>query len=105
LANFLNESSDARIVLTTPHPSMEWLHHAGSSVGLFSRHAYEEHEELLDKGAMQKVCAQAQLEIAVYQRFMFRANQLVILKPPEVRQLKSNRSSSQSQMLPDDPTD
>jgi len=36
------------LVLTTPHPRMEWAHTAGAKLRLFSHEAHEEHEDLID---------------------------------------------------------
>jgi 2-polyprenyl-3-methyl-5-hydroxy-6-metoxy-1,4-benzoquinol methylase len=70
-----------RIVLTTPHPRMEWIHTAGAKVGAFSAHAHGEHEELIDRRRMQQLARPAGLAIEVYKRFLFGANQLFVLRP------------------------
>ena len=68
-----------RIVLTTPHPSVDWIHHLGARVGLFSRHGYEEHEELINLIAMRRLASEAELSIELHRRFLFGANQLFVL--------------------------
>ncbi len=68
-----------RIVLTTPHPRFEWVHTVGARVGLFSQHAHDDHEDLLDRAAMAQIAAPAGLLIEVYRRFLFGANQLFVL--------------------------
>lgn len=68
-----------RAVLTTPHPRMEWVHTAGARVGLFSQHAHDDHEDLLDLPAMRTLAAGAGLAVQKYQRFMLGANQLFVL--------------------------
>jgi 2-polyprenyl-3-methyl-5-hydroxy-6-metoxy-1,4-benzoquinol methylase len=73
---FLSDSPAARIVITTPHPLMEWVHNLGSHIGLFSRHANQEHQDLLDHGKLRKTGAAASLKIASYRRFLFGANQI-----------------------------
>lgn len=77
LKDFMRDE-DSRIVITTPHPSVDWLHHAGASIGLFSKHANEEHEELLDWSALKDVGEQAGLRLIHYERFLFGANQLAV---------------------------
>lgn len=67
------------LVLTTPHPRMEWAHTAGAKVKLFSHEAHEEHEDLIDLPRMKELAAEADLRVAHYQRFLFGANQLFIL--------------------------
>jgi 2-polyprenyl-3-methyl-5-hydroxy-6-metoxy-1,4-benzoquinol methylase len=68
-----------RIVLTTPHPSLEWAHTVGANLHLFSHDAHQEHEELLDRKRLEGLAASAGLRVEAYKRFMFGANQLVVL--------------------------
>lgn len=77
ISNLLNDNG--KIVLTTPHPSLEWIHTIGSKFGLFSREAEEEHETLLNYNSMQKIANEASMKIAFYRKFLFGANQLFIL--------------------------
>jgi 2-polyprenyl-3-methyl-5-hydroxy-6-metoxy-1,4-benzoquinol methylase len=67
------------IVITTPHPRIEWAHTLGAKVGLFSHEAHEEHEDLIDLPRMKEIAAGARLTVAHYQRFLFGANQLFLL--------------------------
>lgn len=76
----LVDSEDAHIVLTTPHPLGDWIHNYGAAVGLFSKHANDEHEELLDRETLKKTGRRAGLELKFYKRFLFGVNQLSILK-------------------------
>jgi len=68
-----------KIVLTTPHPSLEWVHTTGARIGLFSHAAHDDHEELIDKERMQELLAGTPMRMAVYRRFLFGANQLFVL--------------------------
>ena len=77
LAQRLNTQPLAQIVCTTPHPAVEWVHTAGATVGLFSRQAHEEHEQLLGPAQLPEVAARAGLHITSYSRFLYGANQLV----------------------------
>jgi 2-polyprenyl-3-methyl-5-hydroxy-6-metoxy-1,4-benzoquinol methylase len=70
-----------RIVLTTPHPRMEWAHTVGARLRVFSSEAHDEHEELLDRPRMQVLAEAAGLRIELYKRFLFGANQLFVLAP------------------------
>lgn len=72
----LARSPDARIVCTTPHPSMDWIHLIGSRVGIFSPSANEEHEELLGRKKLEAVGRAAGLRMVSYRRFLFGANQV-----------------------------
>ena len=70
-----------RIVLTTPHPSFEWVLTFGAKLRLFDRHSLEEHEDLLDRARMQELAGAAGLELETYRRFLLGANQLFVLRP------------------------
>jgi len=72
-------NSCGAIVLTTPHPQMEEIHRMGAKIGLFSAAASEEHESLIDYGKMLCISRAAGLDISVYRRFLFGANQLFVL--------------------------
>ena len=71
-------SSESRLVITTPHPSMDWVHDVGAAVGLFSRHANEEHEDLLDRKSLESAGQGAGLRLLIYERFLFGANQIAV---------------------------
>ena len=81
LARFLSSGTDARLLLTTPHPCAEGIHTLGAAVGLFSRHASEEHEKLLDLDALHTMAGLAGLRLLEYRRFLLKANQLAVLAP------------------------
>ena len=68
-----------QIVLTTPHPNFEWVHTVGAKVGLFSNHAHDDHEDLIDKPRMTELAAPSGLVVEVYRRFLLGANQLFVL--------------------------
>lgn len=68
-----------RVLATTPHPLGRHLLEAGARVGLLSRHADEEHEELLDRAALERAARTAGLELTAYSRFLAGLNQLAVL--------------------------
>ncbi len=70
------------LVLTTPHPSMQWAHELGARVGLFSAEAAEDHNVLVDLPAMETLSQKVDLSIALYRRFLMRCNQLFVLTHP-----------------------
>ena len=80
----LENTTESSIVITTPHPSMDRVHTFGASVRLFSQHANEEHEELLNHQKMEKIANQCNLKIVLYKRFLLGANQLMVLKRKEI---------------------
>jgi len=82
----LEPQPTSRIVITTPHPAVEWLHDLGAAVGLFSKHANEEHETLLDHARLRACADDARLRLVRYRRFLFGANQLAVFAatcPPQ----------------------
>jgi len=80
LSAHLVDGPASRIVVSTPHPSLDWVHGLGASLGLFSRHANEEHEELLGPARLASIGASAGLDIERYARFLGGANQLVTFR-------------------------
>jgi 2-polyprenyl-3-methyl-5-hydroxy-6-metoxy-1,4-benzoquinol methylase len=76
----LGPSSRASIVLTTPHPLFDWAHGAGASLGIFSRHAHEEHEAMLGRRQLESLCADCRVIMSVYQKFLFGVNQLAVIR-------------------------
>ena len=66
------------VVLTTPHPSLEWIHTVGARVGLFSQAAHDEHEDLIDRARMNALLGGTGLRLTSYRRFLFGANQLFV---------------------------
>lgn len=80
LAGCLSESEAARLIVTTPHPSVDWIHDLGATLGLFSKHANEEHEDLLDRVQLELAGTQAGLGLVTYRRFLLGANQVAVYK-------------------------
>jgi 2-polyprenyl-3-methyl-5-hydroxy-6-metoxy-1,4-benzoquinol methylase len=80
LSDYLRDGTDSRIVLTTPHPRIYWIHAVGSRVGLFSLHVNREHKDLLDHEALVNIVKKAGLKLAIYRHFQFGFNQLLVLK-------------------------
>ena len=52
----------------------------GARVGLFSRHASEEHEQLLDRTRLESLAEKAGLNLVHYRRVLLGANQLAVMK-------------------------
>lgn len=69
---------DGYLIVTTPHPSVDWVHSVGAAIGLFSKHADEEHGDLLDRSRLEMVGAQAGLKLNFYSRFLLGANQVAV---------------------------
>ncbi len=75
LAEFID---DGQMILTTPHPAFTRLYNFGARIGLFSKHASEEHHEFLDKEKLEIIGREAGLELRFYSRFLLGANQLAV---------------------------
>jgi 2-polyprenyl-3-methyl-5-hydroxy-6-metoxy-1,4-benzoquinol methylase len=73
-------AKQGRIVLTTPHPSFDWFHAIGASLGLFSRKGREEHKTLFNRQSIIQLAEKTGLYVTRYQRFLFGANQLAVLE-------------------------
>jgi len=68
-----------RIVLTTPHPSFEWVHTAGARLHVFSPEAHDDHEDLLSRQHMAGIADSLSLRLVTSKRFLLGANQLFVL--------------------------
>jgi len=68
-------SPSGALEITTPAPAFEWVHDAGARIGLFSAHASEEHETLIDPTRMERIAAGVGLRVAERERFLAGANQ------------------------------
>jgi len=78
LAQRLGDSINDSIILTTPHPYMDWILSLGSRIGFFSRHANEEHNKLLNNSKLAEIATKCDLKIKIYKRFLLGTNQLVV---------------------------
>lgn len=78
LAVYLDPSATACLAVTTPHPFVDWIHDVGAAIGLFSKHANEEHEDLLDRAKLEMAGATAGLKLVSYRRFLYGANQIAV---------------------------
>jgi 2-polyprenyl-3-methyl-5-hydroxy-6-metoxy-1,4-benzoquinol methylase len=80
ISKYLKKDPGGSIILTTPLPAFEKIYSFGVYLGLFSKHANEEHEELLCFTRLKEIADLCNLEITLYKRFLFGANQLVSFK-------------------------
>ena len=69
---------DACIVVTTPHPSVDWVHAVVAAVSQFSKYAKVEYEDLLDRAKLEIASNQAGLKLVFYRRFSFGVNQIAV---------------------------
>jgi 2-polyprenyl-3-methyl-5-hydroxy-6-metoxy-1,4-benzoquinol methylase len=80
LADRLGAAPGSVIVCTTPHPAVDRVHRAGAALRLFSRHAAEEHQAMLDRPLLDALARDCGLTLAVYRRFQLGANQLAVFR-------------------------
>lgn len=71
----------APLILTTPHPSGQWVHELGARMGLFSREAAEEHNDFLDRRRIENLAAAGGFTVRKFKRFLLGYNQLIVLEP------------------------
>ena len=65
-------------VMTTPAPSGNILHKIGAEIGIFSKHAAEDHEIIFTFESMKPYLSRNGLKIREYCQFLFGTNQLFI---------------------------
>ena len=80
LSAHLGDSPGARIIITTPHPAMGWVHKVGSAMGLFSRNASKEHKGMLDRLKLADAGGDAGLRLVMHRRFLLGANQIAVFE-------------------------
>jgi trans-aconitate methyltransferase len=68
-----------KIVVTTPHKAFRAIHDCGAKIGIFSADAADEHEEMFDRTSLNALANSVGMKMAVYQRFLFGANQLCVI--------------------------
>ena len=80
LVAHLAPSTDARIVLTTPHPAVAWAHSVGARLGLFSLHASKQHKHFLGRSRLELLAKACNLQLVLYRQFLWGANQIAVFK-------------------------
>jgi 2-polyprenyl-3-methyl-5-hydroxy-6-metoxy-1,4-benzoquinol methylase len=80
LVERMNSSEQSKIVITTPNPVFKGLYRIGARLGIFSRHASDEHKALLNYKNLASFAKQSGLCIQKHHYFLFSANQLVIFR-------------------------
>jgi SAM-dependent methyltransferase len=78
LKSFSKASPDSRLIITTPHPHVEMVHHWGSRLGIFSKHADGEHKDLLGHSQLLELGLEAGIQLMHYRRFLCGANQIAV---------------------------
>ncbi len=73
-------ATGGRIVVTTPHPRGQRILELLARLRLLSSFADDEHETLLDRGALEAAGAEAGLELAGYATFLAGLNQCAVFR-------------------------
>ena len=71
---------DFRIVITTPNKYFDKIHHFGARLKLFSSHASDEHNIMFAKNDLFQLAKDLELKILHYEKFLFFANQILVIK-------------------------
>lgn len=71
-----------RIVLTTPTPIGDKLHHVLARIGLTSKHAAAEHQSLFSGEALRRLVIDAGCELDIHKYFLFGGNQVCVGRVP-----------------------
>lgn len=66
------------LILTTPAPVGDIVHQIGAKIGLFSKHAVEDHEIIFTIKSITPYMTRNRLAIKEFRRFLFGTNQLFI---------------------------
>ena len=72
-------AQDGKLVLTTPHPRLRWLHEVAGSLGLLTGKAKEHHKAFLNRSDMVRLANDLGLQLSRAELFLFGANQLFVL--------------------------
>ena len=89
-ARFLREGG--KVVITTPNPSLEWMHGVAAKFGLLSHEAHDDHQSVVGRRELTEAAAKAGLQVDEFHYFMLGANQLLVLS----RRGKDARTSSRT---------
>jgi 2-polyprenyl-3-methyl-5-hydroxy-6-metoxy-1,4-benzoquinol methylase len=76
-ARYLREGG--KIVITTPNPSLEWMHGLAAKFGVLSHEAHDEHQSVVGRRELTEAAAKAGLQVDEFRYFMLGANQLLVL--------------------------
>ncbi len=78
-------AEDGDLIVTTPTPPGERLHHLGVVLGLFSHFAGLEHVRIYTREELESLLHEHGLALRQYQTFEFGLNQLVVASPFHAR--------------------
>lgn len=67
-----------RLLITTPTPGGNRIHHLGSFIGLFSKGAADEHKFIFNRQSLDILLRESRMKMVLYHRFLFGQNQLCV---------------------------
>lgn len=70
---------EGMILITTPNPTLEWLHGVAAFIGLLSPEAHEDHQSVVGRAALTTAAASVGLKVERFRYFMLGANQALVL--------------------------
>lgn len=71
---------DGRLLITTPTPWGDLLHHVGSKLRLFYSESVLEHVQIFDQHSLRQMVEQCGFEAVEYRRFALGANQIAVCR-------------------------
>jgi len=77
LKNYLKE--DGRMIITTPGPFAEKIHHVGARLRIFDREAQKEHKKIFNKKELYELAENIGLRVDYYSTFEFGLNNIVVM--------------------------
>jgi 2-polyprenyl-3-methyl-5-hydroxy-6-metoxy-1,4-benzoquinol methylase len=77
LKNYLKE--DGRMIVTTPGPLAEKIHHIGARLRVFDREAQKEHKKIFNKKELYELAENIALRVDYYSTFEFGLNNIVVM--------------------------
>lgn len=67
-----------RLVMTTPSPFGDWVHQAGSRLGLFYSEEFVGHVKIFGRRDLAELADRCGFRMVMYRRFLFQTNQLIV---------------------------
>jgi SAM-dependent methyltransferase len=83
-----------RLVMTTPTPMGDWIHHWLARVNITSKHAADEHQSVLSPDALCECVVEAGFVLERHKLFLFGGNQVLIARRIDAEALRPSGTST-----------
>lgn len=93
-----------RLVMTTPTPLGDWIHHRLAYVNVTSKHAADEHQSVMAPEALCGALIEAGFVLDKHQKFLFGGNQVCVAHRPDATE-QTARPFGRVAPVDDVPTD